>query len=420
MFGFAILVSTVAAIMASGVPSGWCEEDHNVFVEEDCYDNLISCDFLPSGGIKMVDYDMTMKGYWDFLISAQNLSTGDYSVFRTTTTLNGVPTGEVMINAKADSIAAASTDYKHDSYAPMYIWAIVDNEIRLYGTPETSDIGLGEYKVLEPASGEHTWTSVSWNQNDDHPYLYAVDSKNNQVYEWDPISDGVETSSKKLVAGNADGKAIDDDMHLYHPQSVRSMQGYLYISQLVTGEEYRIVKWEPSSPTRVFKFNFTINGRFGFDVVHWLYDVYPDSIIYRYGDAAVYVHCVNTPDGEATLLAGGCGAGHGIDQFVNADDGCLRFSFNWGTTIWDYNANPDRFVVWPFPASFTCPTTTTAAATTTTPATTTTTTPATTTACEPVDCIIGDEQCGSYIPGYNHYHKWIDDEYLRCTFDNSV
>ncbi|EER13987.1 hypothetical protein Pmar_PMAR022519 [Perkinsus marinus ATCC 50983] len=52
MFGFAILVSTVAAIMASGVPSEWCEEDHNVFVEEDCYDNLISCDFLPSGGIK--------------------------------------------------------------------------------------------------------------------------------------------------------------------------------------------------------------------------------------------------------------------------------------------------------------------------------------------------------------------------------
>ncbi|KAF4683276.1 hypothetical protein FOZ60_009376 [Perkinsus olseni] len=421
MFGFAILAGAAAAsigVMASAssevVPDGWCEDDHHVMIYENCYKNLISCHFLPTDGIKMIDYDAMMKGYWDFLISAQDLGTGEYSVFRASSSDD--TDREVMINAKADSIASATTGFYTASIPPAYIWAAVDNEIRLYGTPETKDLqlglGLGDYKVLEPASSDHTWTSINWYQNDDHPYLYAVDAKNNQVYQWDPISDGVETASKKLVAGNADGKAIDDDEHLYYPQGVQSMHGYIYISQLGNGEDsvnqYRVVKWEPSSTKREFKFNFKMNGRFGF--LTYDEDGLLNTISYRYGDDAIYTQCAEVPDGDAVILGGGCGAYHDTNSFVNADDGVFGMSFYWGYTIWDYNADPDRFVFWPTP-NVTCPTTTTT--TTTTPSTTTTTTtPSTTTAAATTteaspsttsrgkkECSVGDEQCSSYIPG---------------------
>ncbi|KAF4686529.1 hypothetical protein FOZ60_005078, partial [Perkinsus olseni] len=299
MLGFAILAGAAAAsigVMASAssevVPDGWCEDDHHVMIYENCYKNLISCHFLPTDGIKMIDYDAMMKGYWDFLISAQDLGTGEYSVFR-----------------------ASSSDDTDREYSPAYIWAVVDNEIRLYGTPETKDLqlglGLGDYKVLEPASSDHTWTSINWYQNDDHPYLYAVDAKNNQVYQWDPISDGVETASKKLVAGNADGKAIDDDEHLYYPQGVQSMHGY--ILHIPTWQ------WEPSSTKREFKFNFKMNGRFGF--LTYDEDGLLNAISYRYGDDAIYTQCAEVPDGDAVILGGGCGTGHDTNQFVNADDG---------------------------------------------------------------------------------------------------
>ncbi|KAF4686721.1 hypothetical protein FOZ60_004954, partial [Perkinsus olseni] len=365
-------IGVMASASSEVVPDGWCEDDHHVMIYENCYKNLISCHFLPTDGIKMIDYDAMMKGYWDFLISAQDLGTGEYSVFR-----------------------ASSSDDTDREYSPAYIWAVVDNEIRLYGTPETKDLqlglGLGDYKVLEPASSDHTWTSINWYQNDDHPYLYAVDAKNNQVYQWDPISDGVETASKKLVAGNADGKAIDDDEHLYYPQGVQSMHGYIYISQLGNGEDsvnqYRVVN-------------------------------------YRYGDDAIYTQCAEVPDGDAVILGGGCGTGHDTNQFVNADDGVFGMSFYWGFTIWDYNADPDRFVFWPTP-NVTCPTTTTT--TTTTPSTTTaaaTTTEASpsTTSCGKKECSVGDEQCSSYIPGHNHkhYNNWNDADNFYRTTHNSL
>ncbi|KAF4693012.1 hypothetical protein FOZ60_012003 [Perkinsus olseni] len=404
MFGFAILAGAAAAVgvMASAssevVPDGWCEDDHHVMIYQDCFKNLVSCHFLPTDGIKMIDYDAMMKGYWDFLISAQDLGTGEYSVFRASSSDD--TDREVMINAKADSIASATTGFYTASIPPAYIWAVVDNEIRLYGTPETKDLdlglGLGDYKVLERASSDHTWTSINWYQNDDHPYLYAVDAKNNQVYQWDPISDGVETASKKLVAGNADGKAIDDDEHLYYPQGVQSMHGYIYISQLGNGEDsvnqYRVVKWEPSSTKREFKFNFKMNGRFGF--LTYDEDGLLNTISYRYGDDAIYTQCAEVPDGDAVILGGGCGTGHETNQFVNADDGVFGMSFYWGYTIWDYNADPDRFVFWPIP-NVTCPSTTTT--TTTTPSTTTTTTTTTTITeatctCAPCTCDVQAHQ----------------------------
>ncbi|KAF4646861.1 hypothetical protein FOL47_005535, partial [Perkinsus chesapeaki] len=193
--------------------------------------DYVPCDFLPSEGIDMIDFDSMLNYYWKFFISGKDHATGEYMVFRAASLVDDH--WEVLANVKADSIAVASTDFTNYS-APVYFWAIVDNEIRLYGTPETTNPGLGEYKVIEPASDAHVWTSVNWDQNAylyGHPYLYAVDSKNNQVYEWDPITNGLESGQKKLVAGNTDGLAVDDETHLNHPQDVQSVNGTLYISQ---------------------------------------------------------------------------------------------------------------------------------------------------------------------------------------------
>ncbi|KAF4683273.1 hypothetical protein FOZ60_009373 [Perkinsus olseni] len=124
-----------------------------------------------------------------------------------------------------------------------------------------------------------------------------------------------------------------------------------------------------------------MNGRFGFltyDNAGLL-----NTISYRYGDDAIYTQCAEVPDGDAVILGGGCGAYHDTNAFVNADDGVFGMSFYWGYTIWDYNADPDRFVFWPTP-NVTCPSTTT-----TTPSTTTTTTTTITEAtctCAPCTC----------------------------------
>ncbi|KAF4672779.1 hypothetical protein FOZ60_001785, partial [Perkinsus olseni] len=319
--------------------------------------------FLPSGGINMVDYTFDNVGYW--YIAGEEKSTGSHKVWRIPYTLDKT---EEIFAADALSIDVYS------SYGSTYVFAIVDNEVRMYGTPgNRRSPQEGDFVIIQKADDNHEWRGLVFDTS--AKFLYVTDRKMNQVYRFDPTSPGY---PRKMVAGNPDGRPADDATHLDHPEGVKFANGELYILQ-GSSEGGHIVRWTPGKSERKFVYDFLVNGRLGFEVA----DVTQRYIYYRSSTDSVYKHCDNSPCNEPVLIAGGCGRGHNGNQLINARSGALRMAYSGKLQIWDFGG--ERFVHWAN-RPLRCPTTPcvpSSSTSTTMPITTTTTWSTTTTTSTP-------------------------------------
>ncbi|KAF4650783.1 hypothetical protein FOL47_000871 [Perkinsus chesapeaki] len=173
--------------------------------------------FLPEGGVRMVDF--AFDDYGDWYVAGEEKATGDYKVWRVH--YSGKTTDVVFTN-RTESI-----DVYHQGEGAIFVFAIVDNEIRMYGTPGNTVPPLeGEYKVIRRADDRYEFTGLGFDRSSH--FLFASDKKNNQVYRYNPSTPGFE---QRRAAGHRDGKAIDDDTHLYQPLAVKYARGDLYILQ---------------------------------------------------------------------------------------------------------------------------------------------------------------------------------------------
>ncbi|KAF4647040.1 hypothetical protein FOL47_005162, partial [Perkinsus chesapeaki] len=198
-----------------------------------------------------------------------------------------------------------SIDVYYQRADATFVFAIVDNEIRMYGTPGNRVPPLeGEYKVIQRADDRYEFTGLTFDRS--AHFLFVSDKKNNQVYRYDPSTPGY---ARRTAAGNRDRRAIDDETHLYHPLAVKYAKGDLYILQGPI-ENARLVRWTPFKSNRTFQYDFIVEGRLGFDVA----DVTQDYIYYRTHGDSVYKHCANWPCNDPILIAGGCGPSHEPNQ----------------------------------------------------------------------------------------------------------
>ncbi|KAF4655862.1 hypothetical protein FOL47_009256, partial [Perkinsus chesapeaki] len=223
-------------------------------------------------------------------------------------------------------------------YAPpsgTYVFVIVNNEIRMYGTRGNTLPPLYlEHRVIEKGDDDHKFTDLAFDNYTES--LSVTDEKTNQVYHYFPFRPHV---PKKTAAGNLDGLAIDDETHLYRPLAVKFAAGDLYILQ-GPEREARLVRWTPFQPNRTYMYDFPVEGRLGFEVS----DVSPDYIYYRSGGDSVYKRCSNWSCSDTTLIAGGCGRCHNDNQLVNRGSGALKMDASGRLMIWDFKGN--RFVMW--------------------------------------------------------------------------
>ncbi|KAF4716673.1 hypothetical protein FOZ63_008792, partial [Perkinsus olseni] len=306
------------------VPSDFCSACGPI-----CFDYIYSSEFLgenflPSGGIEMVDYTFDNSGNW--YIAGEEEATHQHKVWRIPYTLDKT---EEIFAADALSIDVYS------SYGSTYVFAIVDNEVRMYGTPGNRRSPLeGDFVIIQKADDNHEWRGLVFDTS--AKFLYVTDRKMNQVYRFDPTSPGY---PRKMVAGNSDGRPADDATHLDHPEGVKFANGELYILQ-GSSEGGHIVRWTPYEAERTFVYDFLVNGRLGFDVA----DVTEDFIYYRTSDNSVYKHCVNSPCNDPVIIVGGCGAGHDRNQIVNAGSGALEMDYSGKLLVWDFDG--ERFVHW--------------------------------------------------------------------------
>ncbi|KAF4681320.1 hypothetical protein FOZ60_012260 [Perkinsus olseni] len=318
-------------------------------------------------GVKLASVSLDLTGNW--YIAGEEEATHQHKVWRIPYTLDKT---EEIFAADALSIDVYS------SYGSTYVFAIVDNEVRMYGTPgNRRSPHEGDFVIIQKADDNHEWRGLVFDTS--AKFLYVTDRKMNQVYRFDPTSPGY---PRKMVAGNPDGRPADDATHLDHPEGVKFANGDLYILQ-GSSEGGRVVRWTPDEAERTFVYDFLVNGRLGFDVA----DVTEDFIYYRTSDNSVYKHCVNSPCNEPIIIVGGCGAGHDRNQIVNAGSGALEMDYSGKLLVWDFGG--ERFVHWANrdmlcpeihcdPLTTTTPSTTTTASTTRTTTTTSSTTPSTT------------------------------------------
>ncbi|KAF4649958.1 hypothetical protein FOL47_001566, partial [Perkinsus chesapeaki] len=369
MLSFAFFLVAASLSLVGASDSEWCSTHESKVVYSK---QTLGEEFLPENGIEMVDYAFDDYGNWyvagkDRLTNQHKVWHIHHSTKKTVTVFDG---------------AAEAIDVYYRRSDATYVFGIVDNEVRMYGVPGNRIAPLeGEYKVIQGADDRYEFTGLGFDRSSH--FLFVSDKKNNQVYRYDPSTSGF---ARRMAAGNRDGKAIDDDTHLYQPLAVKYARGDLYILQGPI-ENARLVRWTPFKSSRKFEYDFLVQGRLGFDVA----DVTQDYIYYRSSDDSVYKHCANWPCNDPILIAGNCGAGHEPNQLVNRRTGALKMDLVGRLKIWDFGG--DRFVQWdnrdlrcptepcqPFTTTTASPSTTTTT-TTTSPTTTTTTTtsPSTTT-----------------------------------------
>ncbi|KAF4686206.1 hypothetical protein FOZ60_005591 [Perkinsus olseni] len=304
--------------------SAWCQTHAAL----DTYsDSSLGDGFLPPEGITLLDYAFDFQNNW--YVSGTDLATKKDMVW----TMDHPGNNRRMVLEGT----ATSIDAYEDTYSgSRFVLAIVNNEIRKYGVPGNIDPPeLTVYATIQPKSNNYQWSDLVVDHDSTH--VYASDLKTNQVYRFDLVRPGYERTS---VAGNADGKAIDDATHLDGPQGVSFYNNELYILQ-GSGDDARVVRWPVGqSSRRLIYEDFIPQGRLGFEISKFT----DDYIYYREGDGSVYKRCIQETCSKPTLLAGGCGAGHASNQITNGGSGALRMAQSGNLITWDFSG--DRFVKW--------------------------------------------------------------------------
>ncbi|KAF4658675.1 hypothetical protein FOL47_007887 [Perkinsus chesapeaki] len=338
-----LLVSVGLSISMVLGQSDWCQSHKakKIFSKETLGEH-----FLPDGGMRVVDFAFDDNGNW--YVAGEEKKTGLYGVWRIH--YSGKIT-ELVFSGLPEAI-----DVYYQRQDATYVFAVIDNEVRMYGTPGNRLRPLeGEYKVIQKADDRYELTGLGFDRSSH--FLFVSDKKRNLVYRYDPSTPGY---PMRVAAGNSDGLSVDDETHLYHPLAVKYANGDLYILQGPI-ENARLVRWTPFKSERSLKYDFIVEGRLGFDVA----DVTHGYIYYRSSGHSVYKHCDNWPCNDPILIAGGCGAGHDQNEVTNGGTGALRMDLSGLLKIWDFGG--DRFVWWdnrdlrcPTP---TCPTFTTTTAT---------------------------------------------------------
>ncbi|EER17568.1 hypothetical protein Pmar_PMAR008130, partial [Perkinsus marinus ATCC 50983] len=192
----------------------------------------------------MVDFVFDNSDNW--YIAGQDKSTKEYKVWKAPFDEKGLAVE--IFTGEATSIDLYSTS------GNTYVFAIVDSEIRMYGTPGNRRPPLaGDFVVIRAAENTHDWAALIFDSS--AKYLYVSDRKMNQVYRFDVTSSSY---PERLVAGNPDGVAADDETHLDHPEGIRFARGDLYILQ-GSPEEGHIVRWTPGKSKRKFVYDFAVN-----------------------------------------------------------------------------------------------------------------------------------------------------------------
>ncbi|KAF4667894.1 hypothetical protein FOL47_003344 [Perkinsus chesapeaki] len=279
---FSILASVFTSVL--GHPSSWCDSNEALEVYNRA---TMGPEFLPAGGVDMIDYDFDAARNW--YISAKDLDEREYQLWKVTAD-GSVRT--TLLHDKADSIAV-----KADGSG---IFAIVDNCINLYSTS-----GAGRIDKVKESSRHYTWAGLYY--DDDEQVLYASDSENNKVYRF--VKRASSWDSDVVASGQGNGsKKLDE------PAGIRKLGNTLYIVQ-TGGRDNIVVSWDVGSTHRNYEYTFNPTGKFGIEVL----DGY---IFYRDGDDAVYRRKWNSPAGKSELVVGGCGAGSDMNQITN--DGITR------------------------------------------------------------------------------------------------
>ncbi|EER02528.1 hypothetical protein Pmar_PMAR008859, partial [Perkinsus marinus ATCC 50983] len=152
----------------------------------------------------MVDFAFDNSDNW--YIAGQDKPTKEYKVWKAPFDEKGLAVE--IFTGEATSIDLYSTS------GNTYVFAIVDSEIRMYGTPGNRRPPLaGDFVVIRAAENTHDWAALIFDSS--AKYLHVSDRKMNQVYRFDVTSSSY---PERLVAGNPDGVAADDETHLDHPE----------------------------------------------------------------------------------------------------------------------------------------------------------------------------------------------------------
>ncbi|KAF4706918.1 hypothetical protein FOZ62_009600, partial [Perkinsus olseni] len=262
-------------------PSVWCKENEAIIIY----------DYLAPQSIILYDYAFDDKDNW-YLSGTDNITHTDM-VWAMDWSGDD---REILFQETASAIDA----FADAASGSRYVLAIVNNEIRMYGAVgNTQPPLLGEFKTIQAASDDFQWNDLVIDHDSDSVF-YASDLKTNQVYRFDLKASGYARTS---VAGNADGKAVDDATHLDGPKGVKFYNNDLFILQ-GSGEDARVVRWPVGHSQRLWAYeDFTPTGRLGFEVSR----VTEGYIYYRSNDDAVYKHCLEELCNEPLLIAGGCG-----------------------------------------------------------------------------------------------------------------
>ncbi|KAF4653886.1 hypothetical protein FOL47_010239, partial [Perkinsus chesapeaki] len=314
-----ILFSVAICLLNVWAEEDWCKSHKAKEIHS------LRKDLLPDDGIRLIDFAFDDFGNW--FIAGEEKTTGIYRCWRMNYSENK---SDIIFRGRAEAI---------DVFSPTLdatrVFAIVKNEIRMYGTHGNLIPPLeGKYRVIGRGGRNHKFTDLAFDKSSQR--LFVSDKKTNQVYSYFPSRSG---NTRRRAAGNRDGRAIDDETHLYRPRGVKIAGGNLYILQGPC-EERRLVRWTPYQSKRTYKYDFQVEGRSGFEIS----DAMPDYIYYRSGGDAVYKGCANWSCNGPILIAGGCGRCHNDNQLVNRGSGALKMDQSGRLMIWDFGRN--RFVTW--------------------------------------------------------------------------